>query len=186
MKSANLKISLGMIVLLLGGLAIPAGILIPAFSAPNEEVVFETPGATALDVHSPGRFYLWHNYRTLRDGRQVVRDEHLPDGMSFNVTRADGSTVPLQPRASITTEMSGSASRSIGYVDIERPGTLRIEVRGGDEQMRVMSFERARFMLFARAVGFSLLSLAVLGTGGIVLIVFGIAQRARFSHRRTT
>src|SRR6056297_3356877 len=172
MKSANLKISLGIIVLLLGGLAIPAGILIPAFSAPNEEVVFETPGATALDVHSPGRFYLWHNYRTLRDG-------HLPDGMSFNVTRADGSTVPLQPRASITTEMSGSASRSIGYVDIERPGTLRIEVRGGDEQMRVMSFERARFMMFARALGFSLLSLAVLGAGGIVLIIFGIAQRAR-------
>lgn len=179
MKNANLKISLGIAVLLLGGLAIPAGILIPAFQAPNEEVVFETPGAAALDVRSPGRFYLWHNYRTIHDDRQVVRDEHLPDGMSFSVTRADGSTIPLQPRPNITTEMSGAASRSIGYVDIERPGMLRIEVRGGDAQMRVMSFERSRFMLFARAVGFSLMSLAVLGAGGIVLIVFGIAQRAR-------
>ena len=178
MDRAKVKLLLGIILLLVGGLAIPAGILIPALEAPNEEVIFETPGTASLDVHSPGRFYLWHDYRTLHDGRQVVRDEHLPDGMSFSVTRADGSTLPLQSRAGITTEMSGSASRSIGYVDVEQPGTLRVDVRGGDEQMRVMSFERAQFKLFASAVGWSLLSLAVLGTAGIVLIVLGIVRRA--------
>lgn len=179
MSSATVKLLLGIILLLVGGLAIPAGILIPAFEAPNEEVTFETPGAASLDVRSPGRFYLWHDYRTIHDGRQVVRDENLPDGMSFSVKRADGPKIPLQPRANITTEMSGSASRSIGYVEVERPGTLQIEVRGGDEQIRVMSFERARFRLIAGAVGLSLLSLAVLGTAGVVLIVLGIAQNAR-------
>jgi|SRR6056297_1637881 len=180
MKRANVKLLSGVILLLIGGIAIPAAILVPAFDAPNEEVVFETPGEASLDIRSPGRFYLWHDYRTIHGGRQVARSEHLPDGMSFSVTRADdGSPLSFQPRSNISTELGGSSSRSIGYVDVERPGTLRIEVRGGDGQMRVMSFERARFMLFAGAVGFSLLSLTVLGSAGVVLIVLGIAQRAR-------
>lgn len=180
MKRANLKLLSGVALLLIGGIAIPAGILVPAFDAPNEEVVFETPGAASLNVLSPGRFYLWHDYRTIHDGRQVARDDHLPDGMSFTVTRVDdGSALSFQPRNNISTELSGSSSRSIGYVDVKRAGKLRIEVRGGDGQMRVMSFERARFMMFAGAVGFSLLSLTVLGSAGVVLIVLGIAHRAQ-------
>ncbi|MBL37567.1 MAG: hypothetical protein CMP07_04080 [Xanthomonadales bacterium] len=179
MKTGNLKILLGAILLLAGGLAIPAGLLVPAFGAPNENVVFETPGEATLEIEAPGRFYLWHKYRTIHQGRQVVRDEHLPDGMSFRVSRLDdGSSIPFQARSNIHTEIGDAESRSIGYVDIERPGTFMIEVTGGDEQTRIMSFSRSRMMLFARAIGFSLLSLVVLGSLGVVLIVFGIGQRA--------
>lgn len=179
MKNGNLKILLGVVLLLAGGLAIPAGILIPTFSAPNENVVFETPGEATLEIAAPGRFYLWHKYRAIHQGRQVVRDEHLPDGMSFEVTRlGDGSSIPFRARSNIHTELGGAESRSVGYVDIERPGTFEIEVEGGDEQTRIMSFSRSRLMLVARAIGFSLLSLIVLGSCGVVLIVFGIGQRA--------
>ena len=179
MQSANVKLLLGVILLLVGGLGIPAGILIPAFNAPNEEVVFESPGQAKLNVEAPGRFYLWHEYRVIHNGRQVVRNERLPNGMTFDVIRADdGSTLAFEPRSSITTEMGGSASRSIGYVDVESPGEFRIAVRDGDDQTRIMSFSRSRFMPIARAVGFSLLSLAVLGTAGVILIVLGIARRA--------
>jgi len=178
MISSNLKLVLGIVVLLLGGLAIPVGIMISAFGAPAEEVVFEAPGQASLEVEAPGRFYLWHNYRTIHDGLQVVHNKHLPDGMSFEVTRLDdGSTLALQPRSNINTEMADAASSSVAYVDIEQPGRLRIEVGGGDDRTRIMSFSRSRFMLFARAIGFSLISLAVLGTAGIVLIVLGILQR---------
>jgi len=179
MKSGNLKILLGVLLLLAGGLAIPAGILIPAFSAPNENVVFETPGEARLEIKAPGRFYLWHKYRTIHQGRQVVRDEHLPNGMSFEVTRlADDSSIPFRARGNIQTEIGDAESRSVGYVDLQQPGTFEIEVGGGDEQTRIMSFSRSRMMLFARAIGFSLLSLVVLGSLGVVLIVFGIGQRA--------
>lgn len=178
MNSANMKLLLGIVVLLVGGLGIPAGILIPAFSAPNETIVFQSPGETTLEIKAPGRFYLWHNYRTIHDGRQVVRNKYLPDGMSFQVTRVgDDSTLQFQPRGSIQTEMGGSASQSVGYVEVERPGTLRVEVAGGDEQTRLMAFSRSRFMPLARAIGFSLLSLAVLGSAGIVLIILGIVRR---------
>lgn len=178
MTSANLKLVLGSVLLLLGGLAIPAGIMIPALDAPAEEIVFEVPGQASLEVEAAGRFYLWHNYRTIHQGRQVVHDKHLPDGMSFELTRLDdGSTLALQPRSNINTEMADAASSSVAYVDIEQPGRFRIEVGGGDDRTRVMSFSRSRFMLFARAIGFSLLSIAVLGTAGIVLIVLGIVQR---------
>ena len=177
--SANFKLLLGIVLVVGGGLALPASILIPAFDAPDERVAFESPGAATLDIEAPGRFYLWHKYRTIHDGRQVVRDEHLPNGMSFEVTRVDeGSPVAFNARSNIHTEIGDSASRSIGYVDIERPGKFRIEVGGGDDRMRVMSFSRSRFMLFTRAFGLSLLSLVILGAGGIVLIIFGIAQRA--------
>lgn len=179
MKTGNLKILLGIILLLAGGLAIPAGILIPAFSTPNENAVFESPGEAKLEIEAPGRFYLWHKYRTIHQGRQVVRDEHLPDGMEFQVTRVDdGSALSFQSKSNIRFEMGDEASASIGYVDVERPGTIRIDVRGGDDRMRVMSFSRSRLMLFTYAIGFSLLSMAILGTAGIVLIIFGIAQRA--------
>lgn len=179
MSSANFKLLLGIALVIVGGLALPAGILIPAFDAPDESVVFESPGEATLDIEAPGRFYLWHEYRTIHDGRQVVRDEHLPDGMSFDVTRAgDGPSVAFQARSNIHTEIGDSESRSVGYVDIEQPGTFRIEVGGGDDRMRVMSFSRSRFMLFTRAFGLSLLSLVILGAGGIILIIFGIAQRA--------
>ena len=50
MKTGNLKILLGAILLLAGGLAIPAGLLVPAFGAPNENVVFETPGEATLEI----------------------------------------------------------------------------------------------------------------------------------------
>lgn len=180
MRNGNFKILLGIVLVLVGGLAVPAGLLIPAFDAPNENVVFESPGEATLEIEAPGRFYLWHNYRTIHQGRQVARDQHLPDGMSFQVARlADGSSIPFQARSNIHTDIGGAESRSVGYVDIERPGTFEIQVRGGDDQTRIMSFSRSRFMMFARAVGFSLLSLVVLGSGGIVLIVFGVAQRAR-------
>lgn len=180
-NTANFKLVLG-IALLLGGLVIPAGILIPAFNAPNETVEFESPGQATLDIEAPGRFYLWHDYRTIHEGRQVVRGEHLPNGMSFDVVRVgNGSALTLQPRGSIHTELRGASSRSIGYVDVERPGTLRIEVSGGDDQTRVMSFSRSRFMMFARAVGFSILSLVLLGSAGTVLIVLGIVHHARKS-----
>lgn len=179
MKTGNLKIVLGATLLLAGGLAIPAGILIPAFGAPNENIVFETPGEVTLEIEAPGRFYLWHKYRTIHQGRQVVRDEHLPDGMSFTVTRpADGSSIPFRARGNIHTEIGDAESRSIGYVDIQRPGTVRVEVGGGDDQTRIMSFSRSRLMLFTRAIGFSLLALIVLGSLGVILIVFGIGQRA--------
>lgn len=177
MTSANLKLFSGIVLLLVGGLGIPAGILIPAFGAPNENVVFESPGEATLEIEAPGRFYLWHNYRTIHEGRQVVRGERLPNGMSFEVVRlADGSSLPFQPRGSIHTEMTNAASRSVGYVAVEQPGAFSIEVSGGDDRMRVMSFSRSRFMLFARAIGLSLLSMAVLGTAGVVLIILGVVQ----------
>lgn len=178
MNSANLKLTLGIVLILVGGLAIPAGLLIPAFGAPSEEVVFESPGEATLDIEAPGRFYLWHNYRTIHDGQQVVRNQHLPDGMSFEVTRVDdGSTLAFQSRGSIHTEMANAASQSVGYVDVENPGTFRIEVRGGDDRLRVMSFSRSRMMLFVRAIGFSLLSMVLLGTGGAALMIMGLVQR---------
>ena len=179
MRNANIKLLLGITLLLVGGLGIPAGVLIPTFNVPNEEVVFESPGEARLTIEAPGRFYLWHNYRTVHEGRQVVRNRYLPDGMSFRVTRVDdGSTLPFQPRGSIQTEMGGSASQSVGYVDVERPGTLRVEVSDGDEQMRLMSFSRSRFKIFLRAIGFSVLSLVVLGSAGMVLLIMGITRRS--------
>mgnify|MGYP005857879765 CR=1 FL=1 len=179
MKGAKIKLMLGIVLLVVGGFAVPAGFLIPAFNTPNEEVIFESPGQAKLNVEAPGRFYLWHNYRTIQDGRQVVRNKHLPNGMTFEVIRADdGSTLTFEPRSSMTTEMGGSASRSIGYVDVESPGEFRIAVRGGDDQTRIMSFSRSRFMIFLRAIGFSVLSLAVLGSAGMVLLIIGIVQRS--------
>lgn len=183
MKPANTMIWLGVAVLLIGGLLIPAGTLARAFGAPNEEVTFESPGRASLEIVAPGRFYLWHDYRTIHENQQLVRGQRLPDGVSFEVVRADdGSTLAFQPSGGTHTEIGGTASRSIGYVDIKRPGRVDIEVGGGDGQLRILTFSRSRFMQFVRAIGISLLSLAILGTAGILLIVFGIARRTRGSN----
>jgi len=99
--------------------------------------------------------------------------------MSFDIAHADsGSNLEFQPRGSMHTEGGKSASRSVGYVDIETPGRIIVEIEGGDGKERVMSFSRSRIMLFVRSIGISLLLIAVFGTGGIVLIIFGVAQRA--------
>jgi len=75
------------------------------------------------------------------------------------------------------TAATSTTARPTG-TDFQQTDRIGVEIEGGDGQARVMSFSRSRIMLFVRSIGISLLLIAVFGTGGIVLIIFGIAQRA--------
>lgn len=180
MKKGTGKILIGIVLALAGLLVIPVAVIAPAIPAGSQSVTFLVPGQARLEALEPGRFYLWHEHETVFDGERRVAGERLPDGLRMEVRRLDENrALAFESNASMSTTSGSNASRSIGYVEVERPGTLEVEVTGGDDQQRVFTFARMRFWEIARAIGLGLVSILLIGSAGIGVLIWGIVERNR-------
>lgn len=166
-------------VFLLGGVPILfASLLLPVIT--SDEYLsrpFLAPGSIQAEVDTPGRYYLWHDYQALRDGRAFTHPIPLPDGMSVSISDANtGEQLEFTPDMSSSLAMGEERSQSVGYVEIEEPRTVIVEVAGSEDQPRALTFSQSRLPGIFRAIGMgALLSLPLLA-GGILLLVSAIAR----------
>ncbi len=179
MSASTIKIVIGALLIAAGALLLPLLLLRPVAQASNEEVVFRVPGRASLEAEAPGTFYLWHQFHTLHRGERFDRHDALPDGLRIELRHAaTGKPLELEPLGNISTEFGDEASRSIGHVEVTRPGTIVVEVSGGDDVERVFSLSRFSLGPWLRGLGLSALALLAVGGAGIVLVVLGVSQRA--------
>ncbi|MCI5223813.1 MAG: hypothetical protein D3924_14355, partial [Candidatus Electrothrix sp. AR4] len=86
MKPGIKPIILGVILFTLGGVALPAAILLPLFLGDSIDKQFTIPGSIQVAIEESGHYYLWNEHQTIFNGKTYNRPENLPDGNCFSPT----------------------------------------------------------------------------------------------------
>jgi hypothetical protein len=174
----GIKTIIAGVVCCVGAFIVPVLFVLPLILADSPAVQFKVPGTMEVTVKDAGRYYLWNDYQTVFNGKSYNRSESLPDGYEIQIREEDGRLFQFVSDASTSESNGASAKKSIGYVEVEHPGKLEIEVTGGNED-RIMSFARSGllkvFGLILGGVGLSML----IGMAGIGLIIWGIIKLVR-------
>jgi hypothetical protein len=133
------------------------------------------PGNAGFTAKEPGRYILWNDYQTLYNGRNYNQSQTLPDGMKIRILDANGSPLEFVNDGSTGFTSGTDAAKSIGYVEIEQPGTLQIQVSGGTED-RVFSFGRSRVLRIVGTILVGIGASVLLGLLGVLLVVWGVVK----------
>ena len=177
MKAGVKQIIVGVVVFGMGAICVPFVIVLTLVRDSVDLLEFEVPGAAIAFVDTPGRYYLWHDYQTVYDGRTYHNPIGLPDGLMIEITQQGG--MPLDFVSDPHTRFSsiGRARQSIGYVELSKAGQVTIDVTG-EAESRIFSLSP---FSFGRVVGLVIkgLLLAVLAAfSSLGLIIWGIVKLA--------
>lgn len=179
MRIGGKIIIVGVIVFLLGAIAVPAAIIISFFFHDAGEIQFRIPASITYQIQEPGRYYLWNDYQTVFEGVSYNRSKNIPDGISIVIRdRRTGAPYKLTACTSISSKTGGGTKNSIGYIDAENTGAITIDVSGGTEE-RIFSFSRFTLgEIFGRIFGGLGLAFLVCITGG-GLVAWGVVKASR-------
>jgi len=136
----------------LAGLALTA-VLVWRFSVALEPATrFLAPGEAQVSLRGPGDYIVWHDHRTVYQGRTFDLSPAMPAGVRYRVQSPDGSSVAVQPQSGMTSE--GGEGRSVSVAHFEAPlaGTYRVAVEGAFEP-RVMAVGPNRLWPILRLAG---------------------------------
>jgi len=177
MKAGAKQIIAGVVVFGMGAIGVPFLIVLTLGSDSVDLLEFEVPGAAIAFVDSPGRYYLWHDYQTVYDGRTYDNPIELPDGLMIEITEQGGMPLDFVSDSNSLFSLSGRARQSIGYVELSNAGQVSIDVTGGAES-RIFSFSPFSFGRFVGLIvkGFVFAVLVALSSLG--LIIWGIVKLA--------
>ena len=186
MRPGSKRIISGICIFLAGAIIIPLGIIVSIAMGDSNKLIFKVPGSTSYSVKKHGRYYLWNEYRIIFSGTSYNRSKDIPDGIQIKIHHEQtGKLYPFISNSSISSDSGSSARNSIGYIEVDKPGSIIIDVLGGTEE-RIFSISQFRvwkiFGLIFGGIGFSVL---VCLTGGLV-IVWGIIVMARSSPSEKT
>lgn len=170
-----------------GGILFVAGMVWPfAFTIPlffqSDDITFRAPGSIEIFIEEPGRYSLWHNYRTVFEGQSYSFGEGLPHGLSFTLVEKDsGSTIPMESDSTSSSESGNQKKSSIGYYELTTPGQYTLSISGNTEG-RIFSFGKSIFdnsLLFLGGIALGILFSIAATTGALLLIIFGIIDLVR-------
>jgi uncharacterized membrane protein len=127
---------------------------------------FLAPGGMQVELARPGDYVIWHDHRTVHQGRNYDVPAALPDGTRFIVQAPDGSAVDVRAFGGMTSD--GSAGRSVSVARFEAPaaGAYRVSVQGAFEP-RPMSVGPHRLWPIVGLAG-SVLAVLALAVGGAI------------------
>jgi len=136
---------------------------------------FVAPGAAALEVSSAGEYIVWHEHRTVFEGRSYRSEPGLPAGARVLVRAPDGAPLRLERSGSGSWSEGDIERRALGSFEAASPGRYAVSVEGGFEP-QVVAVGRAFFgAMFATIAGAILLVMASLG-GAAFLAVYGLGR----------
>lgn len=168
---------IAVLMILTGVVLIPAAIVIPLLSAPKP-VSFIVPGSHAFNLTTPGEYVLWHNYKTIFEGK-TFSSNALPGGLQMQLSNITARTVvPLVPDQSTTVSSGSDARRSIATFTVANPGQYLLSVQGAAPEM-VFSFGNAMFGNMAAGVVAAIILAPTLLLSGLVIAVWAFVSRQR-------
>jgi hypothetical protein len=169
------------ILCILGAIVPPVRSTLAFVATLDSGLVFSVPGTLDVTIDHPGRWYLYHDHETLRDGEVLRQTPGLPSGTSLELTDDAGGVLPIAADpATITVKTGTTSSVSVAAWDLQ-PGNYHLAVTG-DGLDAVCSFSEMRVMAFVKELLKScLMSLLLIGLGiaGIVSGVSAIRQKRR-------
>ena len=165
------------LMVIVGVLLIPSAIVIPLLSTPKP-VPFIVPGSRAFNLTTPGEYVLWHNYKTIFEGK-TFSSNALPGGLQMQLSNITARTVvPLVPDQSTTVTSGSDARRSIATFTVTNPGQYLLSVQGTAPEM-VFSFGKAMFGNMAVGVVAAIIMAPTLIITGLVIGVWALVSRQR-------
>lgn len=185
MKPGIKTIIAGGVIFIFGGFVVPLLIILPVVFGKSNEVQFKVPGTCEASVEKPGRYYLWNDFEAVYDGKSYNQSEGIPDGMEIKIQNPDGSLLHFVSDTSISSKNNGSSKNTIGYVEVESAGKVKIEVSGGNggNEERIFSFARSDlFKMFGLMFGGLGLSMAATVVG-IGIVIWGIVKLVKSSQK---
>jgi len=136
----------------LAGLVL-GGILVWRFVAGFEPAVrFLAPGEAQVSVTMPGDQVIWHEHRTVYQGRGFNVDATMPDGTRYRVQAPDGSAVAVETRSGMSSESGEERSVSVAHFAASSTGVYRVAVEGMTEP-RVVAVGPNRTWPITKLVG---------------------------------
>lgn len=161
MKKGVKTIIAGGILFSVSSFLVPLVIMLPFLFDSHEEWTFTIPATKEIEITKPGRYYLWNNFRTVHEGKNYTQTRSIPDGVEIKIMCQNGDILTFVSNTAITSTVGQSSKNSIGYVEIETPGTIKIEISNSPTE-RVFSFSKSSFMRFTAFIigglGFSILA----------------------------
>ncbi|WDE96839.1 hypothetical protein PQO03_02545 [Lentisphaera profundi] len=176
MRTEIKKIIIGSTLFILGAIIVPMAIVLPLMLRESNNDQFRAPGTTQVNIDKPGRYYLWNDHITVFEGKSYNRSEHIPDNMEF-VFQNKGTNEKLEfiSDTSISSSSGSSSKNSIGYIEVQNPGDIDINI-SGDIKERVFSFSQSDILLMIGLIfGGCALSM-ILGFTGFGIAVWGVVQ----------
>lgn len=168
-----------------GGLAYMA----PRLAAADKETIrVIVPGSAVIELDQPGRYIIFHEYRSVVDGR--LYESRSVDGLQVTLeAEGSGAPVPLiPPGMSSQYEFGNRAGRSWLAFDIDRPGRFRLKAslaNGATEPRQVLAISRG---LIAGMFGLILTTMGIafigLGLAALIVIVVLVTQPKKAVTRR--
>jgi uncharacterized membrane protein len=156
------------------GLAGAACLAVSAFLSLGEPVRFLAPGAGTVEVASPGRYVIWHEYRTTFENRTYRADAGLPAGARFTVRSPEGPPLPVGPAGTQSWKGGGVERQAVGRFEAPVAGRYTV-VLDGPFPAIVIAVTPDFMGRMLGSIGGAVL-LALLGVGlGIGLFVWALA-----------
>jgi len=137
---------------------------------------FLAPGVGAVEIRAPGRYVVWHEHRTVYEGRSFDLPPRLPHGVRLAVSAPDGVELRTEPTS--MTERWGSVERAaIVAFDAPAPGRYVVAVRG-DAQPFVLAVSDEFLWPMLKAIA-AAIAAAVIGIGaGLALLLTALIRGA--------
>ena len=101
-----------------------------------EDARFLGPGRLALHVEQPGKIVIWHDQRTVFQGRSYDAPEKLPPGVRFRaVEEASGRELAVGATMASSSESGNSRRVAVAQFRAEQPGKHLVLVEGAFEPL---------------------------------------------------
>lgn len=177
MKVGVKQIIAGVVVFGIGVICVPSVIVLTLLRDSSDLLKFKVPDAAIAFVDTPGRYYLWHDYQTMYDGRTYHNPIELPDDLVIKISEQGGMPLDFVSDSHASFSTVGRSRQSIGYVEVNKAVQVTIDVTGGAES-RIFSFSLFSVSRFVGLIvkGFLLAGLAAISSLG--LIIWGIVKMA--------
>jgi len=153
-----------------------AAIAVSAFLSLGEPVRFVAPGAGTVEVRAPGRYVIWHEYRTTFENHVYRSAPGLPANARFTVRGPDGPPLPVGSAGSQSWKGGAVERQAVGRFEAPGAGRYTVVLDGPFPPMviAVTPDFMGRLLL---SIGAAVL-LALLGIGGgIGLFVYALGAR---------
>lgn len=151
--------------LAVAGAALCAALLLKFVGGLTDTRQFLMPGRLVFAADAPGRFVLWHDYRTVFAGRNYVVPEALPDGARISIIElASGRSLEVRASSGMRSTADSAERLAVAVFRIADAGRYEAAVEG-DFAPRVMSVGPSLFPRVLLELGGAIASL-LLGLGG--------------------
>lgn len=147
---------------LLAGMALSAALIWHFVAGLEEPARFLAPGSAEVTLAKPGDYVIWHEHRTVYEGRSFNVPPAMPDGARYEVQAPDGRGLAVEPYGGMSAEGSDGRSVSLARFQATEAGGHRVAVNGTFEP-RVIAVGANRLWPILRLVAevFALLALAL-------------------------